>query len=127
MYLSCWPKHHNDKDICGGLFVTGDRGNSWKQAFDERIRVFAGAFDLHNTNTLYINTFQNGAYRSDDRGKTWTRIPGYRFKWGHCPIPDPNDPAKLFLTTYGVSIYHGPSTGTTEEFGRIENIPESWW
>jgi photosystem II stability/assembly factor-like uncharacterized protein len=127
MYMSCWPKHHDDKDICGGLFVTDDRGNSWKQAFDERIRVFAGAFDLHTTNTLFINTFQNGAYRSDDGGKTWTRILGYRFKWGHCPIPDPNDPAKLFLTTYGVSIYHGSSKGTTEEFGKIENIPDSWW
>jgi photosystem II stability/assembly factor-like uncharacterized protein len=127
MYLSCWPKHQNDKDICGGMFVTDNGGDSWKQCFDERVRVFAGAFDLHNTNTLFINTFQNGAYRSDDMGKTWTRILGYRFKWGHCPIPDPNDPEKLFLTTYGVSIYHGPSKGSTEEFGKIENIPDLWW
>jgi len=127
MYLSCWPKHKNDKDICGGMFVTDNGGDSWKQCFDERVRVFAGAFDLHNTNTLFINTFQNGAYRSDDMGKTWTRILGYRFKWGHCPIPDPNDPEKLFLTTYGVSIYHGPSKGSTEEFGKIENIPDLWW
>jgi photosystem II stability/assembly factor-like uncharacterized protein len=127
MFMSCWPKHQNDKDICGGLFVTEDRGGTWDQCFDERIRVFAGAFDLHNTNSLFINTFQNGAYRSDDSGKTWTRILGYRFKWGHSPIPDPTDPSKLFLTTYGVSIYHGPSMGTPEEFGKIENIPDSWW
>ena len=127
MYLSCWPKHDNDKDIYGGVFMTDDGGNSWKQCFDERVRVFAGAFDLHNTNTLYINTFQNGAYRSDNSGKTWERILGYRFKWGHCPIPDPNDREKLFLTTYGVSIYHGPAKGSPAEFGKIENIPDSWW
>jgi len=127
MYLSCWPKHEKNGDICGGLFVTEDGGTTWKQCFDGRVRVFAGAFDPRNTHTVFINTFQSGAYRSDDSGKTWQRILGYRFKWGHCPIPDPNDPDMLFLTTYGVSIYHGPAKGSTNEFGRIENIPDSWW
>ena len=127
MYLSCWPKHESNRDICGGLFMTENGGRSWKQCFDERIRVFAGAFGLNDTKTLFINTFQNGAYSSYDGGSTWNRIKGYRFKWGHCPIPDPNDPEKLFLTTYGVSIYHGPAEGIADEFGRIENIPDSWW
>jgi photosystem II stability/assembly factor-like uncharacterized protein len=127
MYLSCWPKHENNTDTGGGVYITENGGASWKQCFDSRVRVFAGAFDLHNTQTLYINTFQNGAYRSDNGGKTWERILGYRFKWGHCPIPDPNDPDKLFLTTYGVSIYHGPAKGKKDEFGKIENIPDSWW
>jgi len=127
MYLSCWPKHSNESDICGGLYVTRDGGKSWKQSFDERVRVFAAAFDPRNSNTIFINTFQNGAYRTDDSGKTWERIPGYRYKWGHCPIPDPHNPDMLYLTTYGVSIYYGPSNGSTEEFGRIENIPDSWW
>jgi photosystem II stability/assembly factor-like uncharacterized protein len=127
MYLSCWPKREKNSDIDGGLFVTEDGGNIWKQCFDERVRVFAGAFDLKNSHTLFINTFQNGAYRSDNSGKSWERILGYRFKWGHCPIPDPNDPDKLFLTTYGVSIYHGLAKGSQNEFGKIENIPDSWW
>jgi hypothetical protein len=127
MYLSCWPRHADNKDVNGGVFVTDDGGKSWKQCFDERIRVFAGAFDINNTGTLFINTFQNGAYRSDDGGTSWNRIEGYRFKWGHCPIPDPHNKGMIYLTTYGVSIYYGPSTGTKEEFGKIENIPESWW
>jgi photosystem II stability/assembly factor-like uncharacterized protein len=127
LYLGCWPKHPKDADVCGGLYVTQDGGNNWKQCFDERVRVFAAAFDPHNTDLIYINTFQNGAYRSTDKGKTWDRISGYRFKWGHCPIPDPNNPDMLFLTTYGVSIYYGPAKGTEEEFGKIENIPDSWW
>jgi len=127
MFLSCWPKHNDNADICGGVYVTNDGGTSWKQCFDERIRVFAASFDPGNTHRVFINTFQNGAYFSNDRGQSWNRIMGYRFKWGHCPVPDPNTPGMLYLTTYGVSVYYGPATGVSEEFGRIENIPESWW
>jgi hypothetical protein len=127
MYLSCWPKHREERDICGGVYVTKDGGKIWKQCFDERVRVFSGAFDPRNTKTIFINSFQNGAYRSDDGGEKWKRIPGYHFKWGHCPIPDPNNPDMLYLTTYGVSVYYGPAIGTSEEFGKVENIPDSWW
>jgi hypothetical protein len=127
MVLCCWPIHKNGKDICGGVYITLNGGGSWRQCFDESIRVFAAAFDPRNSKIIYINTFQNGAYRSEDSGETWKRITGYRFKWGHCPVPDPNNPDKLFLTTYGVSVYYGPAKGTADEFGKIENIPESWW
>jgi hypothetical protein len=127
LYLSCWPKHIQNGDVCGGLYESRDGGNNWNQCFDERVRVFAAAFDPQNRDTIFVNTFQNGAYRSNDGAKTWNRITGYRFKWGHCPIPDPNHPDMLFLTTYGVSIYYGPAGGTPEEFGRIENMPDNWW
>jgi hypothetical protein len=127
MYLSCWPKHDNEADICGGVYVTHDGGKNWKQCFDERIRVFAAAFDPSDNTKLYINTFQNAAYRSQDAGRSWSRIEGYRFKWGHCPVPDPNNPEMLYLTTYGMSVCYGPAAGSNVEFGRIENIPPSWW
>ncbi len=127
MYLSCWPKHEKGADVCGGVYESSDGGRSWTQRFDQRVRVFAAAFDPADSRKIYINTFQNAAYRSDDGGKTWNRIPGYRFKWGHCPIPDPNHPGMLYLTTYGVSVEYGPTQGTAEDFGRIVNIPESWW
>jgi photosystem II stability/assembly factor-like uncharacterized protein len=127
MYLSCWPKHVKGYDVCGGIYLTRDGGRSWNQCFNEKIRVFAAAFDPSDSRLLYINTFQNAAYRSKDSGQTWNRIEGYRFKWGHCPIPDPNNPGMLYLTTYGMSVFHGPAAGSSEEFGKIENIPDSWW
>lgn len=127
MYLSCWPRHINGKDKYGGVYMTEDGGENWVQVFDERVRVFAAAFDPKNLSTIFINTFQNAAYRSDDGGATWSRLEGYRFKWGHRAVPDPRNQDMLFLTTYGGSVFYGPAQGTTEEFGRIENIPESWW
>ena len=72
-------------------------------------------------------TVQNAAYQTVEAGKTWRRIPGYRFKWGHCPVPDPNDPNQLYLTTYGVSIIHLPVNGQESGFGMIENLPDAWW
>jgi photosystem II stability/assembly factor-like uncharacterized protein len=127
MYLSCWPKHVSGSDVCGGVYLTQDGGKTWNQCFNEMIRVFAAAFDPSDSRVLYINTFQNAAYRSQDSGQTWNRIEGYRFKWGHCPIPDPNNPGMLYLTTYGMSVFYGPAAGSAEEFGKIENIPDSWW
>jgi hypothetical protein len=26
-----------------------------------------------------------------------------------------------------MSVFHGPAAGSAEEFGKIENIPDSWW
>ena len=47
--------------------------------------------------------------------------------WDTLPVPDPRNPDKLFLTTYGGSVFYGDSQGMQEEFGKIENIPGSWW
>ncbi len=126
LFLSCWPRHENGRDVCGGVYTTRDGGNTWKQCFDGRVRVFAAAFDPADTRTIYINTFQNAAYRSIDGGATWNRIGGYRFKWGHCPVPDPNNPGMLFLTTYGMSVYYGPADryhGRNSGKLRISPIP----
>ncbi len=127
MYLSCWPRLVDGQDKFGGVYRTEDGGETWKQVFDEKMRVFAAANDPVRPGTIYINTFQNAAFRSDDYGNTWQRLKGYRFKWGNCPIPDPNNPDMLFLTTYGGGLFYGPSTGVPDASEEIENIPQGWW
>jgi photosystem II stability/assembly factor-like uncharacterized protein len=127
MYLSCWARTVDGKDKFGGVFRTGDGGKSWKQVFDERIRVNSGALDPNRSATIFINTFHNAAYRSDDRGETWKRLEGYRFKWGQRAIPDINNPGMLFLTTYGGSVFYGPADGVPGAFEDIENLPSAWW
>ncbi|MBA7577477.1 hypothetical protein ES708_19330 [subsurface metagenome] len=127
MYVSCWPRWDGDKDVCGGVIKTEDGGISWKQVFDERVRVNSAGMDPVRPETIFINTFQNAAYRSDDSGNTWNRLEGYRFKWGQKAIPDVNHPGMIFLTTYGGSVFYGPATGIPGAFEDIENLPEGWW
>jgi photosystem II stability/assembly factor-like uncharacterized protein len=127
MYVCCWPRREGDKDVNGGVIKTGDGGMNWKQVFDESVRVNAAGMERGSPETLYINTFHNAAYRSDNDGKTWKRIEGYRFKWGQKAVPDVNHPGMLFLTTYGGSVYYGPAEGIPGVFEDIENMPVGWW
>ncbi|MEA2064240.1 MAG: hypothetical protein U9P14_11115, partial [Gemmatimonadota bacterium] len=117
MYLSCWPWTEEGKDEgkrverCGGLYRTSDGGATWKQVFHENAHVYAAAVDPANPSTVFINTFDSAAFRSDDRGESWYRLEGYTFKWGHRPVVDPHHPGMLFLTTFGGSLFYGPSAG----------------
>ncbi len=127
MYVSCWPHTTDGKDTGGGIIKTTDGGKTWKQTFDDRMRVNSAGMDPMRPDILYINTFQNAAYRSDDSGNTWKRIEGYRFKWGQRAIPDINNPGMLYLTTYGGSVFYGPAGGIPNDADDIVNMPEGWW
>lgn len=127
MYLCCWPKKTADLDKNGGVYKTDDGGETWRQVFDERVRVNSAGIEQNQPNTLYINTFQNAAYRSTDGGESWNRIEGYRFKWGQKAVLDINNPEMLYLTTYGGSVFHGPAEGIPGAFEGIENMPVNWW
>ena len=105
---------------CGGLLRTEDGGMTWKQIFDEEAHVYAAALDPENPSTIYINTFDSAAFRSDDRGANWYRLEGYNFKWGHRPVVDPHNPGMLYLTTFGGSVFHGPAGGVPGAFEDIE-------
>jgi len=127
MYVSCWPRTTDQKDTRGGVIKSVDGGITWRQVFDERVRVNSAGMDAKKPGTLYINTFQNAAYRSDNGGESWDRIEGYRFKWGQRAIPDPHNPDKLFLTSYGGSVFCGPAAGIPGIKDDIVNMPEGWW
>ncbi len=126
MYLSCWTRTVDGKDANGGLYRTEDGGKTWKSVFNETVRVNSAAIDSRNSRTIFINTFQNAAFRSDDRGGTWKRLEGYRFKWGQRPNLNPWNPDLIYLTTYGGSVFRGPASGVPCAFEDIENLPENW-
>jgi hypothetical protein len=73
------------------------------------------------TGALYACGFDQAAWRSLDRGDTWTHIRGYNFKWGHRVIPDPADAGRIYITTFGGSVWHGPAAGDPNA---VEDVTE---
>lgn len=109
MYLSAWGRGRAGVDVGGGVFLTTDSGVTWKPVFQESQHVYDVSVDPKNPRVLYACGFDAGAWRSDDGGATWSRIRGYNFKWGHRVVLDPVDPAMIYITTYGGSVWHGPA------------------
>ncbi len=132
IYLGCWASIGladlvgsdvarsvgGDKllDMPGGIFMSEDGGDSWKSIFDEKQYVYDVTVDPYRPGRLYCNTFNQTAYLSDDYGKTWGEIKDYDFRWGHRVIVDENDHEKVYMTTFGSSVWHGiPKLGTSTE------------
>jgi photosystem II stability/assembly factor-like uncharacterized protein len=91
----------------GGVFRSDDGGDTWTSVFDDRQYVYDVTVDPYHPGRIYCNTFNRAAYRSDDGGTHWQKIKGYDFHWGHRVTVDENDPEKVFLTTFGSSVWHG--------------------
>ena len=111
IYLSCWPKTVEGREVSGGLFFSENNGGSWTQIFREDAHVYAAAIDPADNSTIYINTFDQAAYVSRDRGQSWSKLEGYDFKWGHRPVVDTRNPGMIFLTTFGSGLYYGNPDG----------------
>ena len=111
VYLTAWGQEQPGMDKGGGVFLSTDGGQSWKPIFSQPQHVYDVTIDPKAPDTLYICGFDAAAYRSIDAGLHWTRIRGYNFKWGHRVMMDPNDDAKIYITTYGGSVWHGPAAG----------------
>ena len=107
LYLAAWAKATGIHGDGGGIFLSEDGGKSWKQVLDKDRHVYDITIDPRDANVLYAAGFESSAWRSTDRGEHWTRIPGFNFKWGQRVIPDPADQNKVYITTFGGSVWHG--------------------
>ena len=111
LYLSAWGVPYPAGIDGGGVYVSADGGATWKAAFTGSQHVYDVTVDARNPNIVYHSGFSNGAWRSTDRGATWKRMRGFNFKWGHRVMPDPRDASKVYITTFGGSVWHGPAEG----------------
>jgi photosystem II stability/assembly factor-like uncharacterized protein len=92
----------------GGIFMSEDSGDTWTSIFDNNQYVYDVTVDPNHEGRIYCNTFNSAAYRSDDSGKTWKKLSGYNFHWGQRVVMDPWNSDKVYLTTFGSSVLHGP-------------------
>jgi hypothetical protein len=111
IYLTAWGQEHEGVDVGGGVFLSTDGGQSWKPVFSQSQHVYDVTIDPKAPDSLYICGFDAAAFRSTDAGLHWSRIRGYNFEWGHRVLMDPNDASKIYITTFGGSVWHGPASG----------------
>ena len=111
LYLAAWARRPLPQALGGGIYLSTDAGATWRQVLAKDQHVYDVTIDPRNPAILYACGFEASAWRSADRGETWQRIKGFNFRWGHRVIPDPVDPGKIYITTYGGSVWHGPATG----------------
>ena len=89
----------------GGVYLSVNRGATWRRVLSQDQHIYDVTIDDKDPRTLYATGFESGAWRSSDRGLTWTRLPGFDFKWAHRVILDPVDHKKLYITTFGGSVW----------------------
>ncbi|HZS95799.1 MAG TPA: hypothetical protein VFA40_03390 [Terriglobales bacterium] len=111
LYLTVWGRAAGEHGDGGGIFLSEDAGKTWKQVLEKDRHIYDITIDPANPDVLYAAGFESSAWRSADRGLTWTRIPGFNFKWGQRVIPDPLDHNKIYITTFGGSVWHGSING----------------
>jgi photosystem II stability/assembly factor-like uncharacterized protein len=113
LMLSAWGRTTGGQftaDTGGGIFLSTDNGKTWTQVLQKDQHIHDITFDPRNS-ICYACGFNGSAYRSEDRGKTWNRIQGFNFKWGKRVDPDPRDPDKIFIITFGGGVWYGPARG----------------
>jgi len=111
--LSAWGKVSGGRfspDTGGGIFISDDDGNTWKQVMQNDQHIHDVSFDKRN-NTYYACGFNSSAYYSSNNGETWKRIKGYNFKWGKRVEPDPVHPGKIYIITFGGGVWYGNAKG----------------
>jgi photosystem II stability/assembly factor-like uncharacterized protein len=115
LYLSTWARYTlyavGEDPPAGGVYMSSDAGGHWQNVLTGTRRIYDVTVDPRNSDLVYATGFGAAAWRSADRGKTWNRIGGFNFRLGHRVIPDPTDIAKIYITTFGNSVWHGPAAG----------------
>ena len=114
LYLASWARASGTHGDGGGVFLSEDAGRTWRSIFDRDRHVYDVTLDPNDSSILYASGFESSAWRSNDRGEHWSRIPGFNFKWSYRVIPDPSDRSQIYVTTFGGSVWHGSLLGRDE-------------
>jgi photosystem II stability/assembly factor-like uncharacterized protein len=108
LYLAAWTRATSTHGIGGGIFLSQDGGKTWMNVLDRDQHIYDVTIDPRNLKQLYAAGFESSAWQSVDQGEHWTRIAGYNFKWGHRVMPDLEDPAMIYISTFGGGVWHVP-------------------
>ncbi|HXY40612.1 MAG TPA: hypothetical protein VEQ10_13135, partial [Vicinamibacteria bacterium] len=125
LYLSCWPVATPGGDTGGGLLLSEDAGSSWTRLRPDSEYVYDVSLDPRDARVLYFTGHDQAAWRSSDRGATWSRLQGFNFKQGTRVVPDPSDRSRVYITTFGSNVWYGPATGDPAATEDVVPAPQS--
>jgi photosystem II stability/assembly factor-like uncharacterized protein len=111
LYLAAWPRAVGLHGEGGGVYLSTNGGESWKQVFDRETHVYDVTIDPRNPNTVFAAGYNSSVWISRDRGEHWKRIAGPNFHWMDRVIPDPEHPGMVYIATFGGSVWHGNLNG----------------
>lgn len=99
----------------GGLYKTVDGGKAWARVLTDSDLVGDGYVHILHVNlhasdpdTLFIGGSADGLWMSPDAGITWKRYGAFPFATPANVTIDPREPSKMFVTTFGGGVWHGP-------------------
>lgn len=124
LLLSAWGRPSLDPwgaDSGGGIFLSEDDGVNWKPVLDQDQHVHDISFD-ERTQTYYACGFTAAAWNSAD-GVTWTKIPGYDFKWGRRVDFDPVNSDRIYISTFGGGVWVGNRHGSVPHAALSPGLP----
>src|SRR5205807_8660237 len=83
MYLAAWARATGDHGTGGGIFLSEDGGNHWKNVLVRDQHIYDVIIDLRKPDLLYAAAFQSSALQSAHRAHHRPRISAYHFNSGH--------------------------------------------
>jgi photosystem II stability/assembly factor-like uncharacterized protein len=101
-------------DQSGGLYLTGDGGQTWQRIGREGPQTFGGYFHPKHDGWIYMTLTEDapgaGLWLSRDSGKTWRAFDELPFSNIQRVEFDPANDAVIHVTTFGGSVWRGPAT-----------------
>jgi hypothetical protein len=101
------------QDNAGGLYRTRDGGKNWQRIGRAGPQTFGGYFHPKHPGWIYMTLTEGapdaGLWLSRDDGRTWEPFADLPFSNIQRVEFDPADPERIYVTTFGGSIWVGPS------------------
>lgn len=107
-------------DRSGGLYLTEDGGRAWRRIGRQGPQTFGGYFHPDHADWVYLTLTEGapgaGLWLSRDGGRTWQGFDGLPFANIQRVEFDPGDADRIFVTTFGGSVWHGPAVPVPPSF-----------
>jgi len=100
-------------DRAGGLYLSEDGGENWRRIGRQGPQTFGGCFHPQHPNWLYMCLTESapgaGLWLSKDGGQSWNAFEQLPFSNIQRVEFDRADASKIYLATFGGSVWHGPA------------------